>query len=56
MPLTERYENDKMFMADLMKKWVARLNSDDFFAKAKLKAPVTCLTCHETNPAPSVSD
>jgi hypothetical protein len=52
MPMTDRYENDKMFMADLMKKWVARLNSDEFFAKAKLKGPVTCLTCHETNPAP----
>jgi hypothetical protein len=52
LPLTERYENDRMFMADLMKKWVARLNSDDYFAKDKLKGPVTCLTCHETNPAP----
>jgi hypothetical protein len=31
-------------------KWVARLNSDQFFAKAKLKGPVTCLTCHATNP------
>jgi hypothetical protein len=52
MPMTEQFENDKAFMADLMKKWVARLNSDEFFAKAKLKGPVTCLTCHETNPAP----
>src|SRR5262245_53690669 len=26
-----------------VKKWVARLNSDEFGAKAKLKGPVTCL-------------
>jgi hypothetical protein len=52
LPITDRYENDRVFMADLMKKWVARLNSDEFLAKAKLKNPVTCLTCHETNPAP----
>ena len=37
-------------MVGLMKKWVARLNSDEFGAKAKLKGPVTCLTCHATNP------
>jgi hypothetical protein len=35
-----------------MKKWVARLNSPEFGAKSKLKQEVTCLTCHETNPAP----
>ena len=35
-------------------KWVTRLNSDEFFAKAKLKHEVTCLTCHETNPAEGV--
>jgi hypothetical protein len=52
LPITAQYENNHEFMADLMKKWVARLNSDEFLAKAKLKAPVTCLTCHETNPAP----
>ena len=50
LPLVDQYENDKQFMVDLMKKWVARLNSGDFLAKAKLKGPVTCLTCHATNP------
>ncbi len=49
-PLVDQYENDKVFMADLMKKWVARLNSEEFDAKAKLKGQVTCLTCHATNP------
>jgi hypothetical protein len=52
IPMNEQLEKNKPFMADLMKKWVARLNSADFGAKAKLKQPVTCLTCHETNPAP----
>ncbi len=52
MPMNEDLEKNKGFMADLMKKWVARLNSDDFGAKGKLKQPVTCLTCHATNPAP----
>jgi hypothetical protein len=52
LPLTDVYENDHEFMADLMRKWVARLNSDDFFAKAKLSGPVDCLTCHETHPDP----
>src|SRR5262245_21111026 len=50
MPLTDQYEKDKVYMVGLMKKWVARLNSDEFFAKAKLKHEVTCTTCHETNP------
>jgi hypothetical protein len=50
MPMVDRYENDKAFMADLMKKWVARLNSEEFKARAKLKQPVTCLTCHAENP------
>jgi hypothetical protein len=49
-PMVDDLEKDKQFMADLMKKWVARLNSDEFGAKAKLKSPVTCLTCHATNP------
>src|SRR5215469_15269412 len=49
-PMVDDLEKDKTFMAGLMKKWVARLNSDEFGAKAKLKAPVTCLTCHATNP------
>jgi hypothetical protein len=52
LPVTDQYEKDREFMADLMKKWVGRLNSDEYFAKAKLSGPVTCLTCHETNPAP----
>lgn len=51
-PMIEQVEKNKAFMADLMRKWVARLNSDQFDAKAKLKHPVDCLTCHETNPAP----
>ena len=50
-PMVNDLEKDKEFMVALMKKWVARLNSDEFFAKAKLKGPVTCLTCHATNPA-----
>src|SRR5436190_20998406 len=49
-PMVDDFEKDKTFMADLMKKWVGRLNSDDFGAKAKLKGTVTCLTCHATNP------
>lgn len=51
-PMIEQVEKNKAFMADLMRKWVARVNSDQFDAKAKLKHPVDCLTCHETNPAP----
>jgi hypothetical protein len=49
-PMVDDLEKDKAFMVGLMKKWVARLNSDEFGAKAKLKGPVTCLTCHATNP------
>jgi hypothetical protein len=49
-PMVDDFEKDKAFMAGLMKKWVARLNSDEFGAKAKLKGTVTCLTCHATNP------
>jgi hypothetical protein len=49
-PMVDDFEHDKAFMADLMKKWVARLNSNEFGAKAKLKGTVTCLTCHATNP------
>ena len=52
LPLTDVYENDHEFMADLMRKWVARLNSDEYFAKAKLSGPVDCLTCHATHPDP----
>ena len=50
VPLVDQFEQDKEFMVGLMKKWVARLNNDEFQAKAKLKGPVTCLTCHATNP------
>ncbi len=49
-PMVEDFEKDKTFMVGLMKKWVARLNSDEFGAKAKLKGTVACLTCHATNP------
>jgi hypothetical protein len=49
-PMVDGFEKDKEFMVGLMKKWVARLNSDEFKAKAKLKGTVTCLTCHATNP------
>ena len=52
--MNDDFENDKTFMVGLMKKWVARLNSDEFKAKAKLKGTVTCLTCHATNPAPEL--
>jgi hypothetical protein len=52
MPMNEELERDKEFMSALMKKWVSRLNSDDYLAKGKLKHPVDCLTCHETNPEP----
>jgi hypothetical protein len=52
VPLVDEYERDHEFMADLMRKWVARLNSDEYGARAKLSTTVTCLTCHETNPAP----
>ena len=49
-PMVNDLEKDKSFMVELMKKWVARLNSDEFGAKAKLKGTVTCTTCHATNP------
>ena len=52
VPLVDRFENDPEFMADLMRRWVGRLNSDQYGASAKLAGTVTCLTCHETNPAP----
>lgn len=50
MPMNDQLEKNKEFMGDLMKKWVARLNSDEYHAKGKLKQPVTCLTCHAKNP------
>ena len=50
MPQHDELEKNHEFMVELMTKWVARLNSDEFRAKAKLKQPVQCLTCHETDP------
>jgi hypothetical protein len=49
-PLVDTLEMDHEFMVDLMTKWVGRLNSDEFRAKVKLKGPVQCTTCHETDP------
>jgi hypothetical protein len=49
-PLVDVLEKDHEFMVDLMTKWVGRLNSDEFRAKAKLKGTVQCTTCHETDP------
>jgi hypothetical protein len=49
-PQVDALEKDHEFMVELMTKWVARLNSDEFRAKAKLKEPVQCTTCHETDP------
>ena len=49
-PQVDQLEKDHEFMVDLMTKWVARLNSDEYNAKGKLKKKVECLTCHETDP------
>jgi hypothetical protein len=49
-PQVDALENDHEFMVELMTKWVGRLNSDEFKAKAKLKGPVQCTTCHEKDP------
>jgi hypothetical protein len=49
-PMNDQLENNHDFMVGLMTKWVARLNSDEFGAKAKLKQPVVCTTCHATDP------
>lgn len=49
-PQVDDLEKDHEFMVDLMTKWVARLNSDEYNAKAKLKMKVECTTCHETDP------
>ena len=53
LPLVDVLEKDHEFMVELMTKWVGRLNSDEFRAKAKLKGPVQCTTCHETDPRKS---
>ena len=50
LPQVDVLEKDHEFMVELMTKWVGRLNSDEFKAKAKLKRPVQCVTCHETDP------
>lgn len=50
LPMNEELENNHEFMVELMTKWVGRLNSGDFGAKAKLKQPVTCTTCHAQDP------
>ncbi len=50
LPMVDALENDHEFMVELMTKWVGRLNSDEFRAKAKLKGPVTCTTCHAKDP------
>lgn len=50
LPQVDALENDHEFMVDLMTKWVGRLNSDEYKAKMKLKGPVQCTTCHETDP------
>jgi hypothetical protein len=49
-PMVDALEKDHEFMVELMTKWVGRLNSDEFRAKAKLKRPVECLTCHQKDP------
>lgn len=49
-PQVDALEKDHEFMVELMTKWVGRLNSDEYRAKAKLKTKVECLTCHETDP------
>ncbi|HEX4997477.1 MAG TPA: hypothetical protein VFY29_04600 [Terriglobia bacterium] len=49
-PKVDELEKDHEFMVELMTKWVGRLNSGDFGAKAKLKQPVTCTTCHAQDP------
>ena len=49
-PQIDALENDHEFMVELMTKWVGRLNSDEFRAKAKLKGPVQCTTCHAKDP------
>jgi hypothetical protein len=54
-PQVGELENNHEFMVALMKKWVERLNSEQYNAKAKLKVPVTCLTCHATNPEEDIA-
>jgi hypothetical protein len=49
----DELEQDHEFMVELMTKWVGRLNSGEFGAKAKLKQPVTCTTCHAKDPRKS---
>ena len=49
-PETAALEQNHEFMVELMTKWVGRLNSDEFRAKAKLKEEVKCTTCHAKDP------
>jgi hypothetical protein len=49
-PETAELEKNHEFMVELMTKWVGRLNSDEFRAKAKLKEEVKCTTCHAKDP------
>ena len=49
-PAIEKLHADKAFMVDLMTKWVEKLNNPEFGAMGKLKAKVTCTTCHATDP------
>ena len=50
LPQVDALEKDHEFMVELMTKWVGRLNSEEFGAKAKLKGPVQCTTCHAKDP------
>ena len=50
LPGVDELEKDHEFMVELMTKWVGRLNSDEFRAKAKLKKRAECTTCHATDP------
>jgi hypothetical protein len=50
LPGVDELEKDHEFMVELMTKWVGRLNSDEFRAKAKLKEKVECVTCHAKDP------
>jgi hypothetical protein len=49
-PETAELEQNHEFMVELMTKWVGRLNSEEFRAKAKLKEEVKCTTCHAKDP------
>ena len=46
-PRPAKYADNKAFMAHLMERWVKRVNRD---LSDLLVQPVTCLSCHETDP------